>query len=240
MNPRLTAALLITAAVLTNAAFTVLGTVFNYPDILAEPVEDILAAFRAHQTAVVAWFTVMAPSRRPCSPPSPSASAGSSTHRSMEGSRCRSGSPPPPSRSSAWPGGRCWCPASPHDAASTDPAPSLLPPGTRSSSPTASSAPSSAKRSGLPVDRRVDRAGAGRRGGLDPPRRWFTVLGVVSALLILGGADPAPGAGRGLRQLRRLTSCGASGWWPSRSSSCVTSVPAVMRPSRSARRPPGR
>ena len=37
-----------------------LGTVFNYPDILAEPVEDILAAFRAHQTAVVAWFIVMA------------------------------------------------------------------------------------------------------------------------------------------------------------------------------------
>ncbi len=58
MNPRLTAALLITAAVLTNAAFTVLGTVFN-PDILAEPVEDILAAFRAHQSAVVAWFAVM-------------------------------------------------------------------------------------------------------------------------------------------------------------------------------------
>ena len=46
MTPRLTAALLITAAVLTNAAFTVLGTVFNYPDILAEPVDDILTAFR--------------------------------------------------------------------------------------------------------------------------------------------------------------------------------------------------
>ena len=60
MTPRLTAALLITAALLTNAAFTVLGTVFNYPDILAEPVDDILTAFRAHQTAVVAWFTVMA------------------------------------------------------------------------------------------------------------------------------------------------------------------------------------
>ena len=60
MTPRLTAALLITAAVLTNAAFTVLGTVFNYPDILAEPVDDILTAFRAHQTAVVAWFAVMA------------------------------------------------------------------------------------------------------------------------------------------------------------------------------------
>lgn len=60
MNHKLTAALLIVAAVLTNAAFTVLGTVFNYPDILGEPVEDILAAFRAHQTAVVGWFAVMA------------------------------------------------------------------------------------------------------------------------------------------------------------------------------------
>ena len=68
MNKKLTAALLIVAAVLTNAAFTVLGTVFNYPDILAEPVDDILAAFRAHQTAVVGWFTVMALSRRPVRP----------------------------------------------------------------------------------------------------------------------------------------------------------------------------
>lgn len=60
MNHKLTAALLIVAAVLTNAAFAVLGSVFNYPDILGEPVEDILAAFRAQQTAVVGWFAVMA------------------------------------------------------------------------------------------------------------------------------------------------------------------------------------
>ena len=60
MNRKLTAVLLITAAVLTNAAFTVLGTVFNYPDILKEPVDDILAAFRAHQAAVIVWFAVMA------------------------------------------------------------------------------------------------------------------------------------------------------------------------------------
>lgn len=60
MNPRLTATLLIIAAVLTNAAFTVLGTVFNYPDVLGEPVEDILAAFRIHQSAIVGWFAVMA------------------------------------------------------------------------------------------------------------------------------------------------------------------------------------
>src|SRR5215204_5246420 len=60
MNNKLTAILLITAAVLTNAAFTVLGMVFNYPDVLGEPVEDIVAAFRANETAVVVWFTVMA------------------------------------------------------------------------------------------------------------------------------------------------------------------------------------
>ena len=60
MKNKLTATLLIAAAVLTNAAFTVLGTVFNYPDILGEPVDDILAAFRANQATVVFWFSVMA------------------------------------------------------------------------------------------------------------------------------------------------------------------------------------
>ncbi len=60
MNPKLTAALLITAAVVTNIAFTVLGTVFNYPDVLKEPVVEILAKFRAHQTTVTAWFALMA------------------------------------------------------------------------------------------------------------------------------------------------------------------------------------
>jgi hypothetical protein len=60
MNHKLTAILLIAAAVLTNAAFTVLGMVFNYPDVLGEPVEDILAYFRANQTTVMLWFSVMA------------------------------------------------------------------------------------------------------------------------------------------------------------------------------------
>ena len=40
MNRTLTAVLLIAAAVLANVAFTVLGMVFNYPDVLKEPVED--------------------------------------------------------------------------------------------------------------------------------------------------------------------------------------------------------
>ena len=60
MNRKLTAVLLIAAAVLANVAFTVLGMVFNYPDVLKEPVEDILAAFRASQTAVTAGFAVLA------------------------------------------------------------------------------------------------------------------------------------------------------------------------------------
>ena len=45
---------------MTNAAFTVLGMVFNYPDILGEPVEDILAAFRAQSDDGRGRFTVMA------------------------------------------------------------------------------------------------------------------------------------------------------------------------------------
>jgi hypothetical protein len=60
MNRKLTAALLVAAAVLTNVAFTALGTVFNYPDVLKEPVDDVLAAFRASQAAVTGWFAVMA------------------------------------------------------------------------------------------------------------------------------------------------------------------------------------
>ncbi|WP_028065763.1 DUF4386 family protein [Solirubrobacter soli] len=60
MNRRLTAALLIVAAVLANVAFTALGSVFNYPDVLDEPAGDVLASFREHQGAVSAWFTVLA------------------------------------------------------------------------------------------------------------------------------------------------------------------------------------
>jgi hypothetical protein len=60
MNRKLTAALLILAAVLANVAFTALGSIFNYPDVLDEPAGDVLASFRAHEGAVSAWFTVLA------------------------------------------------------------------------------------------------------------------------------------------------------------------------------------
>jgi Domain of unknown function (DUF4386) len=60
MNAKLTAALLILAAVLANVGFTALGSIFNYPDVLDEPAGKVLAAFRDDQGAVSAWFTVLA------------------------------------------------------------------------------------------------------------------------------------------------------------------------------------
>jgi hypothetical protein len=60
MNSKLTASLLILAAVLANVGFTALGSIFNYPDVLDEPAGRVLADFRDHQGAVSAWFTVLA------------------------------------------------------------------------------------------------------------------------------------------------------------------------------------
>jgi hypothetical protein len=37
MNRKLTAIALVTAAVVTNASFTALSSIFNYPDVLKEP-----------------------------------------------------------------------------------------------------------------------------------------------------------------------------------------------------------
>src|SRR4029450_6625248 len=47
------------AALLAIAGFTALGSVFEYPQILEEPTADILALYRAHQGAVMAWFLVL-------------------------------------------------------------------------------------------------------------------------------------------------------------------------------------
>jgi hypothetical protein len=60
MTRKRTAVLLILAAVLANVAFTALGSIFNYPDVLDEPAGDVLASFREHEGAVSAWFTVLA------------------------------------------------------------------------------------------------------------------------------------------------------------------------------------
>jgi hypothetical protein len=60
MNRKLTAALLIAAAVLTTVAFAALGSVFDYPDILKKPTGEILAAFTASEGKVIGWFVVLA------------------------------------------------------------------------------------------------------------------------------------------------------------------------------------
>jgi hypothetical protein len=60
MNKKLTASLLVLAAVLANLAFTALGSIFNYPDVLDEPAGQVLAAFREDQGAISAWFSVLA------------------------------------------------------------------------------------------------------------------------------------------------------------------------------------
>ena len=59
-TPVVTAALLVTGALTVNLAFAGLGAVFDYPDVLAKPAGLVLAEFRAHQGAVVAWFTLLA------------------------------------------------------------------------------------------------------------------------------------------------------------------------------------
>ena len=47
------------ASALAIAGFTVLGSVFEYPQILEEPTSDILTLFREHQGSVMTWFFVL-------------------------------------------------------------------------------------------------------------------------------------------------------------------------------------
>src|SRR3954447_13239410 len=60
MTPRRTAVLMITAAVLLNVAFTGLGSVFDYPDVLKQPAGDVLASFPNSQATVTPWFLALA------------------------------------------------------------------------------------------------------------------------------------------------------------------------------------
>ena len=60
MTPRRTAAVMVTAAVLVNVAFTGLGAVFDYPDVLKQPADDVLASFRNSEAAVTGWFLALA------------------------------------------------------------------------------------------------------------------------------------------------------------------------------------
>ena len=56
---RAAAASMAAAAGLAIAGFTALGSTFDYPNILKSDTVEILASFRAHQTAVIAWFLVL-------------------------------------------------------------------------------------------------------------------------------------------------------------------------------------
>lgn len=60
MNRKLTAIALVTAALLTNAGFTALSSIFNYPDVLKEPSGVVLDRFREHQSSVSMWFAILA------------------------------------------------------------------------------------------------------------------------------------------------------------------------------------
>jgi hypothetical protein len=60
MNAKFTAVALIAAAVLANLAFTALGSIFNYPDVLGEPAGEVLTSFHQNQGAVSAWFSILA------------------------------------------------------------------------------------------------------------------------------------------------------------------------------------
>jgi hypothetical protein len=59
-DARRAGAALALASLLAIAGFTVLGSVFEYPQILDEPTGDVLALFREHQGTVRAWFAVLA------------------------------------------------------------------------------------------------------------------------------------------------------------------------------------
>jgi hypothetical protein len=56
----LASALIVAAVVLANAAFLGLGSVFNYPDILQDPENEILAEFRADEVTIVVFFVLLA------------------------------------------------------------------------------------------------------------------------------------------------------------------------------------
>lgn len=55
-----TAALLVLAAVLANVGFIVLGSIFNYPQILSKPATEIFDGFIANRAAIAASFTLLA------------------------------------------------------------------------------------------------------------------------------------------------------------------------------------
>jgi hypothetical protein len=60
MTKHLTAAAMAVGAIAANLAFLGLGSTFDYPDVLHHPSSEVLAAYREHQAAVMAWFALLA------------------------------------------------------------------------------------------------------------------------------------------------------------------------------------
>jgi hypothetical protein len=58
-HARVAAVTLALASLLAIAGFTVLGIVFEYPQILEEPTRDVLSLFRENQSSVTTWFLVL-------------------------------------------------------------------------------------------------------------------------------------------------------------------------------------
>src|SRR5688500_15819981 len=52
--------LMVGAAVLANVGFTLLGSRFNYPDVLTEPARDVLTTFNGDATVIGALFAILA------------------------------------------------------------------------------------------------------------------------------------------------------------------------------------
>ena len=57
---RVAAVLMVVAVVLANVAFLGLGSVFNYPDILQESADEILAEFRDDEGTIITLFVILA------------------------------------------------------------------------------------------------------------------------------------------------------------------------------------
>jgi Domain of unknown function (DUF4386) len=57
---RVAAVLMVIAVVLVNVAFLGLGSVFDYPDILQEPADEILTEFRADEGTIITLFVLLA------------------------------------------------------------------------------------------------------------------------------------------------------------------------------------
>jgi hypothetical protein len=60
LGPRTTGVLLISSAVVVTVAFAGLGSAFDYPDVLGQPAEQVLAEFDAHAWLVGGLFALLA------------------------------------------------------------------------------------------------------------------------------------------------------------------------------------